>query len=366
MTSPASRLDRTSPPSPAAAPTTSRALSRRTFLKRPASPARGGHRRRGQLFTQLAFGATPYTGDVLVVLSLRGGIGRPERRSSRPATPTTRPGGPTSASRRATLFQLDPMFGMHPAMAPLKPFWDAGMFGVVHAVGMARAEPLALRGDGGDGARRAGDVAPHRLDRPRARPAGAGHGVPGACRSAAESPRPRSSGPTPSSRCGRWTASSSTGRRTRRRLAAWDAALRGLHAGARRHAAGPASRRAGRPRRRHRAEGPGYTPANGAVYPARTSATRCKDIARLIKADVGLQVAAVDYGDWDMHAGMGTLARGGCTTTSPSSPRSLSAFATTWAARRRRRDARHAHRVRPPRRGERLGRRATTATGRRC
>ena len=27
-------------------------------------------------------------------------------------------------------------------------------------------------------------------------------------------------------------------------------------------------------------------------------------MARLIKADVGLQVAAVDYGDWDMHEGL--------------------------------------------------------------
>ena len=30
------------------------------------------------------------------------------------------------------------MFGMHPAMAPLKPLWDAGTFGVVHAVGQAQ------------------------------------------------------------------------------------------------------------------------------------------------------------------------------------------------------------------------------------
>ena len=54
-------------------------------------------------------------------------------------------------------------------MAPLKPFWDAQTFGVVHAVGMAAAEPLALRRDGGDGARRARQLAAHRLDRPRAR-----------------------------------------------------------------------------------------------------------------------------------------------------------------------------------------------------
>src|SRR4029079_11810930 len=31
---------------------------------------------------------------------------------------------------------VDSMFGLHPAMAPLKPFWTAGSFGVVHACGL--------------------------------------------------------------------------------------------------------------------------------------------------------------------------------------------------------------------------------------
>jgi hypothetical protein len=31
------------------------------------------------------------------------------------------------------------------------------------------------------------------------------------------------------------------------------------------------------------------------------------DLARLIKANVGLQVSAADYGYRDMHAGIGTL-----------------------------------------------------------
>ena len=33
-------------------------------------------------------------------------------------------------------------------------------------------------------------------------------------------------------------------------------------------------------------------------------------MARLIKQGVGLEVAAVDYGDWDMHADMGTVDAG--------------------------------------------------------
>jgi uncharacterized protein (DUF1501 family) len=54
----------------------------------------------------------------------------------------------------------------------------------------------------------------------------------------------------------------------------------------------------------------GYTPANGAVYPDSPLGKAMKDVARLVKARVGLQVACVDYGDWDMHEGLGTPVAG--------------------------------------------------------
>ncbi len=54
----------------------------------------------------------------------------------------------------------------------------------------------------------------------------------------------------------------------------------------------------------------GYTPANGATYPDNELAKALREVARLIKAGVGLQVACVDYGDWDMHSGLGTPATG--------------------------------------------------------
>ncbi len=86
------------------------------------------------LATRLAFAASPYTGDVLIVLSLRGGFDGLQAivPAADPDYLTWRPnvGIPTS-----TLIQLDATFGMHPAMAPLKPFWDAGQFGVIQAVG---------------------------------------------------------------------------------------------------------------------------------------------------------------------------------------------------------------------------------------
>jgi uncharacterized protein (DUF1501 family) len=53
-----------------------------------------------------------------------------------------------------------------------------------------------------------------------------------------------------------------------------------------------------------------YTPANGAVYPATPLGTALRDVARLIKAKVGLAAAAVDSGDWDMHEGLGNAVKG--------------------------------------------------------
>jgi uncharacterized protein (DUF1501 family) len=63
----------------------------------------------------------------------------------------------------------------------------------------------------------------------------------------------------------------------------------------------------------------GYTPANGAAYPHRVPggpyqgsdlSKALMDVARLIKAQVGLQIVCLDYDDWDMHADLGTVGSG--------------------------------------------------------
>ena len=46
-------------------------------------------------------------------------------------------------------------------------------------------------------------------------------------------------------------------------------------------------------------------PENGAEYPAGSFGNALKQIAQLIKADVGLEVAFTDVGGWDTHAGEG-------------------------------------------------------------
>ena len=49
----------------------------------------------------------------------------------------------------------------------------------------------------------------------------------------------------------------------------------------------------------------GRTPENGAVYPRGPLGDSLRQIAQLIKSDVGLEIAFTDVGGWDTHAGEG-------------------------------------------------------------
>jgi len=48
-----------------------------------------------------------------------------------------------------------------------------------------------------------------------------------------------------------------------------------------------------------------YQPSDGAVYPNSPYGKALKQIAQLIKADLGLEVACADIGDWDTHVNQG-------------------------------------------------------------
>jgi uncharacterized protein (DUF1501 family) len=48
-----------------------------------------------------------------------------------------------------------------------------------------------------------------------------------------------------------------------------------------------------------------YLPRNGAVYPNSQFGQRLRQIAQLVKADVGLEVAFADVGGWDTHVNQG-------------------------------------------------------------
>lgn len=67
--------------------------------------------------------------------------------------------------------------------------------------------------------------------------------------------------------------------------------------------------------------------APGATYPEGDFADRLAELARLIKADVGVRVASVDVGGWDMHTNLGTLDGGAMKQQLTALGDSLGAFA---------------------------------------
>ena len=82
-----------------------------------------------------AAAATARGASTVVVLSLRGaadGLSLVVPHGD-PAYYAARPG---IAVPRAALLAQDGFFGMHPAMAPLMPLWNAGKLAAVHAAGL--------------------------------------------------------------------------------------------------------------------------------------------------------------------------------------------------------------------------------------
>ena len=60
--------------------------------------------------------------------------------SLRPSIAIARPGAPRSlGGGGAGAIDLDGFFGLHPALAPLRPLWERGMLAPVHAVGSPSA-----------------------------------------------------------------------------------------------------------------------------------------------------------------------------------------------------------------------------------
>ena len=301
-------------------------FSRRSFLRRAAATGAlaGAAAVGGQsLATRYAFAATPvdYTGDVLVVISLRGGFDGLSAvvpygdldAQSQPYYYQLRPdiGIPQNA-----LLPLDATFGLHPAMQSLKPYWDAGQFGAVHPVG--QVDPTRSHFEAMAEMERAAPGTSTRtgwLDRTLGLRTTELHTVGTAFRGVQLGSGMASSaflGPNPELAMysidnfdlnGAWNA-------TERQR--WQKALRSLHSGAPLAIGSPAVTTLDALTTAATLQDAGYTPENGAAYPDTDLGKALTDVARLIKSPTptGLQVACVDYGDWDMHVEMGTVDTG--------------------------------------------------------
>ncbi len=271
--------------------------------------------------TRLSFAAPAAATRTLVVVFFRGGMdglsvvvpaGDPHLRAARP----------NLAVPAAALLPLDARFGLHPALAPLHPFWKSGQMTAVPAVASPdvsrshfQAQECLERGTAASTTRTGW------LDRTLTA-LGAGTTF----RAIAEGDA------MPRSLLGREAKLvlngiedfALTGRNSSRErtLTALRSLYTGLdhpvapHALATVKALAAARDLAAKP----------YQSVK--PYPGGGFADQLRDVARLIKAKVGLRVAAIDLGGWDMHTGLGSVDGGEMRNALTDLGAALGAFAT--------------------------------------
>jgi uncharacterized protein (DUF1501 family) len=247
--------------------------------------------------TQLAYAADPaYSGDTLVLLSLRGGfdglsaivpIGDPDYYRARPSI-----GVPKSQ-----VIAGDGTFGLHPALAPLLGLWKGGQLAAVHAVGQpnpTRSHFAAM--EAMENAAPGTSIRSGWLDRMLG--SSGSHGpLAGVSLGHAMPARVLGSGVSMESIDSFELAGAS-----KKPIAA---ALRAMYADAPPLLAGPAQAAD-----RALAATAGLPAAAKGTYPATDLGAALRDVARLIKARAGLVTAAVDCGDRDMHDSLGNAVKG--------------------------------------------------------
>ena len=275
----------------------------------------------GDAVRQASYAATT-GGNVLVVLSLRGGVDGlgvvvPH---GDPAYATARKGLALSPN---PLTAKDAMFGLHPRLAPLQWLWDAGEMAAVHAVGMEvpnrshfAAMELVEDADPTSSVRRGWVNRMIGLDTDVSaiEAVHMGDSIPPAM----------IGGPAPSMATnglrdvGLVGADDGYGSRRRAQLNTMWGEQKGPLGTGLRSALEAVNTLSGIGK---------YTPSvpYPTSWPATDLSNALKDTAALIKADVGTEVVSVDFGSWDMHEGYGELSWGRMQTM-------LGAFAAATSA----------------------------------
>ena len=226
-------------------------------------------------------------------------FGEREYYAARPSIAIGAPGsGPASA------LDLDGFFGFHPRLAPLFPLYKAGYLAIVHACGSP--DPTRSHFDAEQymetatpGVKSTPDGWLNRYLHARE------HQKATPFRAVAVAPQlPRSlQGLAPALAIGQIDR---FGLRAGRNAAAMESSFEREYAEAADRALSVTSRDAFDAIRMLREATPQHsTPANGAQYPASAYGAALRQIAQLIKADVGLEVAFAESGNWDHHANEG-------------------------------------------------------------
>jgi uncharacterized protein (DUF1501 family) len=186
---------------------------------------------------------------------------------------------------------LDGFFGLHPALAPLKPIYDAKQLAIIHAVGSP--DPTRSHFDAQDymesgtpGRKSTSDGWLNRALPTQTKP----------------SPVRAISLGTSLARTLRGS-NSAVALQSVDRFQVHDAEMETMYAKTMDQVLGAAGRETFEAvKLMETVRKQPYTPANGAAYPNNALGQSLLQIARLIKANVGLEVAFADMGGWDTHA----------------------------------------------------------------
>jgi uncharacterized protein (DUF1501 family) len=310
-------------------------LSRRSLLQGAA--AVGGGMAVTQMFgdamMQATFAGTP-GGNTLVVISLRGGIdglglvvphGDPGYYKARP----------TTAVAANTLLCADTMFGLHPAMAPLVPLWNSKELAAIQATGLAvpnRSHFSAIE--------EVEDAAPGSAARSgwinRMIGLGPANGTLDAVQLGMNFPTTALVGPhstLATQDLDGLLVPGLDGRTTQRYgslQTAWASATGPLASGAREAVAISKG-----PGQKLKAMADSAT-AYPTVWNATPFAEPLRNAAKLIRANIGTDVIAIDAGNWDLHTNYGTIQWGTMQSNISGFAQALAAFMTDLGSLRSR------------------------------
>ena len=245
---------------------------------------------------------------ILIAIFQRGAVdglnmivpfGEREYYAARPSIAIPRPGSDEGA------LDLDGFFGLHPRLAPLKPLWDAKQLAIVHASGST--DPTRSHFDAQDymetatpGVKSTQDGWLNRYLHAREhaeatpfRAVALGGQLPRALHGTAPA--------LAISQLGQF------GIRAGQATDTMQASFESEYAAA---ADRVLSRTGGQAfdavRMLKTADPTKYRPANGAEYPRTGYGEALRQIAQLVKADVGLEIAFAEAGGWDTHANQGS------------------------------------------------------------
>jgi uncharacterized protein (DUF1501 family) len=245
---------------------------------------------------------------VLIAIFQRGAVdglnmivpfGERDYYAARPSLAIAKPSGDENST-----VDLNGFFGMHPRMRPLKPFWDSGNMAVVHACGShddtrSHFDAQDYMESGTPGIKSTPDGWMNRYlhakEHQKATP----------FRAVALAPQlPRTlQGTAPALAIGQI---SQFGIRAGQATDMVQSSFEAEYAAAANTVLHSTGREAfDAVKMLKRADPSQYTPANGAEYPASPFGQALRQIAQLIKADVGLEVAFAESGNWDHHANEG-------------------------------------------------------------